>query len=456
MKKVLFVSHSKRGSHYYMDASARYRCVFPAENLHQLGITAHVVHVSQISHINLSDYQYLIAHRPQNNRQLRHYIAQARAAGVICIADFDDLLFTPDSADQSPAVLSGTMPVREAKRQAGKYKEGLALFDRCWVSTMPLVEKVNKYFPEMEVTFIPNKIPQRWATVEMLPAQERLQNKLIRYLPGTSHHKHDFALIEALLCRILRENPDIHLEVVGCLDINEDKFPPGQLSRLNFMIYEDLADEIARSWITIAPLSANKFNRCKSGLKFWESGIFGVPVISSPLPDAERLKNDGLIICNSPDEVIATVADLQDKEKYLNASQCAQKAAQQAVLNETDERISYLNITALITSANTVTAENWQQNKFQSNYMTALYGAEWPAKLLDPTTPEQNQVAKSLKNIPEVSSVEAEEVETYRRKAEQRKSMDMNHVKTSRVKRKFRKLYRTPGMFFRDLFKKHL
>ena len=77
---ILFVSCSKRRNAVYLDASARYRCFFPAEHLLNLGIQAHVTHIRKADSLNLREYRYLVVHRPQFGKPLLRLMRKAQAA----------------------------------------------------------------------------------------------------------------------------------------------------------------------------------------------------------------------------------------------------------------------------------------------------------------------------------------------------------------------------------------
>ena len=318
---ILFVSCSKRRNAVYLDASARYRCFFPAEHLLNLGIQAHVTHIRKADSLNLREYRYLVVHRPQFRKPLLRLMRKAQAAGIRLIADFDDYLFSPESAECSPAVRSGNMTVREAQRQFGLYRDALMLFSHCWVSTDTLKHQVLRYVPDCQVDVVHNRVPPRWAMLaEPRSSEERLAGKVIRYLPGTSHHIHDFMTILPALNRLLEEHKDVSLEIIGDLKLRSDELPKNRVTFRKYLPYEDLPEVIAESWLTIAPLAANTFNNCKSALKFWESGLMGVPLISSPLPDAERFPNAGLRICRTEAEWLDAFTDMLDPDTYCTAS----------------------------------------------------------------------------------------------------------------------------------------
>ena len=73
----------------------------------------------------------------------------------------------------------------------------------------------------------------------------------------------------------------------------------------------------------IAPLKpGNVFNECKSGLKFFESGIWGVPSIVSPLEDFARFKDSsGIAIVENADEWLAAMYRYADDEQRTHATE---------------------------------------------------------------------------------------------------------------------------------------
>ncbi|MCD8524019.1 MAG: hypothetical protein LRY66_02370 [Saccharospirillaceae bacterium] len=458
MKHVLFISHSKRGAHFYQDASARYRCIFPAEHLNACGITAHVVHVSQIHQLDLNNYSHLIAHRPQDSYRVRQYLKKARKAAVQCIVDFDDLLFHPEITPESPAVLSGSMPLREARRQARLYRKALLRFDRCWASTQPLAEELRKAHPGAQIDVFYNKLPARWPYLTaLIPAKERLAHKIIRYLPGTSHHRHDFAKIEQALAGILHKNPDITLEIVGPLDCDESQFPETQLQRQAFVTFEELPAIIASSWVTIAPLQNNRFNQCKSGLKFWESGILAVPVVSSPSHDINRCANAGLITGISADNIDEITSQLSDPEQYARLCDAARTKAQESVFTSEnpDGRLQNLKLENHIKSRLTEQKTEEERFKYYSNQqlkMTAHFGPDWPATILNPTH-SQYQTARELWLAE--TEFHTDDIQQLNIKAKALTEA-ARQQKTNRILRKARKLIRTPGLFFKDALAKRL
>ena len=436
MKPVLYVSHSKRGLFYYNDASARYRCVFPAEELIANGEQAHAIHFSQISKIKLTNYKKIIFHRPQFSLKLFYIVKAAKKNGIELWVDFDDLLFCPELSDASAAVQSGKMPAALAKKHAKRYLKALRLFSNYQVSTDELANQLkirvssklkreDQQNCNIKVSY--NRVPQRWVKqAEIIPFEERLEKKIIRYLPGTSHHKHDFAHVERFLAELLHNNPSYHLNIIGDLEFDYDKFPENQISTTPFQPFEQLPELINDSWVIIAPLVDNVFNRCKSGLKFWESGVFGIPVISSPLNDIERFENIGLCISDKLDEWQNFLITMESVENYSTASNHATKASQQAVFSQEQLNHKYLYIK-----------------------LTSVFGPRWPSYLLNPTTKTRSSILSIKPSLLRSNTTSGEVLKQLEAEASIKTYQDK--PASSNTIRKVRKLLNSPIDFFKDM-----
>lgn len=428
IKPILYISHSKRGLFYYNDASARYRCVFPAEEIIANGGQAHAIHFSQINKIQLDNYQKIIFHRPQYSFKLAKTVKQAQKQGIELWVDFDDLLFCPELSDSSAAVQSGKMSPSLAKKHAKRYRKALELFDNCQVSTDELSDqlktRINRNF-NINVSY--NKVPERWVKqAEIIPTEERLKKKIIRYLPGTSHHKHDFAHVEKFLADLLQENPNYHLNIIGDLEFDTSLFPCRQISQTGFQPYEQLPSLINDSWIIIAPLVDNVFNRCKSGLKFWEAGAFGIPVISSPLRDIERFGNKGLCISEDPKEWKDFILQMAGLNNYQSASKQAKEISEQAFFTQKalSHRYTYLKL-------------------------TSEFGPRWPSYILNPTTKLSSAIQKTKLSLLQQEFTANNKSNLLEIEANNKSKQDK--PSSNKTIRKTRKLFNSPLDFFKDM-----
>lgn len=333
--KTLYVSFSKRGIHYAHDASARYRCIYQAIKQRCEGNLADVIHYSDIKKIDLLDYDQIVFHRPRASRTLKKVLKNLRSSRTLAIADYDDLLFRPDLAGCSPTVLMQKESARFARQQAKDALKALRLFNHCQMSTLALIDKAQDVHIACEYRLIVNQVPDYERPTTHTKPEERFTGKIIRYLPGTSNHATNLEVIETVLTRFLTENPDCRLEITGDIDLGEAMKQHPQISQHPFLPYQELGKQIDTSWITIAPLQNNPFNYCKSALKFWESGIYGVPVIATPNSDTRRMSNPGLMQPETPEEWSMAIQSMTDKVKYYEAAEQARLHAESAYFSAT-------------------------------------------------------------------------------------------------------------------------
>ncbi|MCF1458024.1 MAG: hypothetical protein LPH21_10880, partial [Shewanella sp.] len=388
--KVLYVSFSKRGIDCYADASVRYRCIYPAEYLTAMGVESSVIHISQAQNLDLTDYSHLICHRPLYGRALMRLVNRASSDGLNLSADIDDYLFSPNIQSSSPAMLSGKSSEKAVLKSAKSYLAALSLFEHIVCSTEELAIRTEQVFPNKRVSTCFNKLPSRaipsYASIE---CDSRFESKIIRYLPGTSHHQHDYELIKPWIESMLAKHPSLHFQVVGDIIPGQLKCRDGQQSSHPPVPFEQLPEITANSWITIAPLVNNHFNACKSGLKAWESGLLHVPVISSFLPDMIRFNCRGLCLSNSYSEWTDFLERMLRFEEYQQASNEIYKASSNSIFGKRpDERISVLGLTSNGTQSDSSGEFGW----LKSRVLSAQFGYSWPLIRLNPLHSQYGQV----------------------------------------------------------------
>lgn len=436
MKQSLYVSHSKRGaSHYYLDASARYRCIFPCE-YNESDHTRHCIHFSQIDHIDLSEYQTVIFHRPSICLKLKRILKNLKQKNIKAIIDFDDLLFSPEYALQNPTYLSGKMTASHARKSTNKYLSALRLFNFAQTSTEPLKQHIRTVHPRCDIEVSFNKVPEHWVNLTPeISAEQRLENKIIRYFPGTSHHTSNFSNAIKALKLILDSNPDINLEVIGDIDIPEGIFPKSQFKHLKAVMFEELPEIIANSWITISPLENNEFNNSKSALKFWESACFGVPVISNRIPDMSRLECDGLLLSNDHNQWLEFIEKVKNIKNYKQACCVAHKKSMECII-PTDKKNGEI------------------QNNTLELLMGSKFGPSWRAIRVNPTHQDFNACNDELKkslNEGLNNSLDEKTIKEITASAMNKKKLYLSSEHKKSWFNKLKKLRRHPKLFIKDM-----
>lgn len=335
MPFITFIATNRRPELFLQDPSFRYRCENLALALRDLGWQTRLAHAHQLAVHDTG--QIAVFHRPALSPRLCWLLWRLRRRGVMLVADFDDLVFDPAYAEFSPAVLNGLLPLRKVRRAFTASRKALEWFDRVTVSTQPLREHLRLLAPELEVTVVPNAIHHSWLWQELevvvapnaiqhsqmglapVATPDRDHQKVITYFPGTRSHDRDFRMIVPALERLLARHPELRLQITGRLRCTLQA-APGQVvqnERVDFAAY---GQQVARSWVNLAPLEDTPFNRCKSALKVIEAGFHGIPTVCSPVPDVARFREAGAVMVDDVAVWAEAIEQLLQPEVYRAAT----------------------------------------------------------------------------------------------------------------------------------------
>jgi glycosyltransferase involved in cell wall biosynthesis len=167
----------------------------------------------------------------------------------------------------------------------------LSLVDGLIVSTQPLADfykdRIKKiYGDDLPVFVAPNcadpddwKLPTRW------------RKKVIGYA-GSITHNSDLALVMPSIAKLMKENKDWYLELLGCIkseqipeafkDFDEDTFRRVQIKNGTSSWKGYPALLCKQRWtVGLAPLIDDEFNRGKSHIKWMEYALAGIPTLAS-------------------------------------------------------------------------------------------------------------------------------------------------------------------------------
>lgn len=300
--RFLFITNTSRTDRPYLDPAVRYRCYNVASDLENLGHFADVLPLSGLRMEMINNYDVIIFHKPPYNNTVEAAVDLARKRGVRVIADYDDLIFDEKNAFYSSLYLTGRASKKIVLDIFRRNHTALQMFDEVIASTVPLADEIKTSNSRAEVYVVHNGLNETWIQSSFKKYSNPSIPGQISYFCGTKSHDHDFELIEDVLSDFLIENKKATLNIVGPLTFREEIFPKGQIRKTRAVAYEELPKLIMQSWINIAPLADNLFNRCKSGLKYFEAAAFGVPTIASPFPDMVRFSDSGIRLAANRDE----------------------------------------------------------------------------------------------------------------------------------------------------------
>lgn len=218
--------------------------------------------------------------------------------------DIDDLVIDKKYTDQIPYLK--TMSAEEKKVYddgVERTKQTLLKCDYAITTTSALANELKNYVADVYIN-------RNVASEKMLKYSERAKANvqkekdkiILGYFSGSITHNSDFEMILPAIKKVMQENSNVYLKVVGELNM------PKELDDLKdriisspFMEWKKLPELIASVDINLAPLEDTLFNAAKSENKWVEASMVGVPTIASNIGAfAEEIEHgvDGILCAN--------------------------------------------------------------------------------------------------------------------------------------------------------------
>ncbi len=151
------------------------------------------------------------------------------------------------------------------------------------------------------VKVLRNMLPDEHWPTERRPTA-RAGEPLVIGWAGSPGHRPDVRMIASALVQILDEFPHVELQLAGAATDWMPSHP--KVKFLEGVPIEKYPGLLSNFDIGLAPLIDNKFNRCKSDLKFLEYSKIGIPsVVSRVAPYASSMRHgeSGFLAVNSKD-----------------------------------------------------------------------------------------------------------------------------------------------------------
>ncbi len=307
-KDVLFVN----GCAPQVPHPTRYRVLHQQEQLNACGLTSDVVYYDDVNADLARFYRLFIIFRCPYTDQVGKLIESAKSMNRTVLYDVDDLVIDTKYTDTIPYVQQLKGREREVYDD-GVIRMGktLKLCDGAITTTEALAEELRHYVPEVfinrntasdamyqyseqaiykrdilptaESKFLPEWLTKKEYEAAMRRAEVRRNGHVrIGYFSGSITHNKDFEMILPAISKILKENSDVELHIVGLLDLPDELKPfSHQIVAEPFTDWKKLPDLIASVDINIAPITKSIFNAAKSENKWTEASLVKVPTIAS-------------------------------------------------------------------------------------------------------------------------------------------------------------------------------
>ncbi|MGU3539256.1 glycosyltransferase [Methylobacterium sp. A54F] len=243
--------------------------------------------------------------RVQYSLAVEGLVNQAKRLGRAVVFDTDDLVFDVESIplvmqsldeDMSPG---GRWDYWFA--YVGRIARTLQLCDRATATNASLAGQITRVSGR-RVHVIPNfmnrdqlRIAERIVAAKRASGYARDAAMQIGYFSGSPSHNRDFAVVAPALARLLDDEPDVVVRLVGYLPMGRHlERHAARVETHPFQDYVNLQRLIGTTEINLAPLQDNAFTRCKSELKFFEAAVVGTVTIATPTPVFADAIRDGI------------------------------------------------------------------------------------------------------------------------------------------------------------------
>jgi len=229
-------------------------------------------------------------------RELINFKQACERYGKKLVVDVDDWWYLPPHHPKFKHYQKYEIPER--------IEQCLSIADVVWVTNKVLKKKARKF--NSNVHIIPNAIDTK---LDQWQEKRKPSDKVrFGYIAG-NHHQTDI------------EAAELSLEDVEGYTVDIDQYP--EMLQAKYVLAPQPASEYGRMYaridVSVIPLIASAFNRCKSNLKLIEAGMTGTAVICSPVSPYHEYLRDGenCLTASTPDEWDAAIRKLNDNPKLV-------------------------------------------------------------------------------------------------------------------------------------------
>ena len=244
-------------------------------------------------------------------------IGEAQRLGISTYYDIDDPIFD-QNAYRANRNLDALPPAeRDALlAQTASYRQIMEQVGQVVVSTEEMRELAQRELTLRSVLVWPNLIDGATLNViEQLPppTDKKVDEVLLGYFSGSRAHDADFELIVKSLVELFCLHRGLRLFLGGYapvpegLEVYEDR-----IQRSRFMSYPSYLQKLRDVDINLVPLLIDQFNSCKSGIRYLEASICGVPTVASDVGQFRAMICHGKngYLCDSTRDWVTTLSTL--------------------------------------------------------------------------------------------------------------------------------------------------
>lgn len=301
----------------------RYRVDHQIEQLEAYGLSASFVDYDKLTLDEIKYYRGFVFFRCPVTETIEEFIKIAKEHNKAVFYDIDDLVIDQKYTDTIEHLKTMSKDEKAVYDDGvNRMRKTLELCDYAITTTDRLAEELHNYIDEVYINR--NVASEKMVELSHLAMKNisKDDNKVIMgYLSGSITHNEDFELILPTISKIMKENKNVYLKIVGLLDIPEElKEFEDRLLSAPFVDWQSLPDIIASIDINLAPLKRSIFNEAKSENKWVEAALCKVVTVASNVGAFEKMiiDNENGLLCSNENEWYTKLTKaIQDKEYRL-------------------------------------------------------------------------------------------------------------------------------------------
>lgn len=304
----------------------RHRCQHPREQLERQGVEAVVLEGPAPP---LMGYTHAVLNRVPLSPALAESIAAAESSGTRVLFDVDDLIFDADVVCEMEFAKARPAADQERLREA---VDGIArTIERCraGLCATPSLQRELEHRGSIARLAL-NGVSDEMVRLSDAAAANRgagSRELRIGFPAGHPGHAFNLAVVEDALDAVLRRHREVRLVLMGAIAVPQRLATWGdRVEQVPYVDWHDLPAQLARLDVCIAPLADNRFNRCKSDIKFLEAALVRVPLVASPvgqLGETIRHGVSGLLAADTEAWIEALSSLVQQPERRAELAAAA-------------------------------------------------------------------------------------------------------------------------------------
>lgn len=299
----------------------RYRVDHQIEQLEAYGMSASFVDYDKLTLEEIKYYRGFVFFRCPITETIEEFIKIAKQHNKTVFYDIDDLVIDEKYTNTIEHLKTLSKEEKELYDDGvNRMRKTLELCDYAITTTERLATELSNYIDEVYI----NRNVASEKMVEL--SHQAMKNikkdeskVILGYLSGSITHNEDFELILPTLTKIMNENENVYLKIVGLLDIPDSlKAYENRLIAAPFVDWQSLPEIIASIDINLAPLKQSIFNEAKSENKWIEAALCKVVTVASKVGAFEKMIIDGEngILCSDENEWYIKLKEIIQNKLY--------------------------------------------------------------------------------------------------------------------------------------------